>query len=361
MQSFCISKHSYKLHYNLLIHICHILPHIMIILIMEFSTPLGIERRCRPFWEDSIRLVERVWFAECIFALQNLILKMCFFFIFCRTELDIESKRWRVRADVLNDIAMGIEIFVLPMFLQHATFILCATTTMKAIVGVAGGATRAALTQHHAIRGNLADVASKDSAQETCVNLIASFVGLFMLTAIKSQRWEHIYIYNHSAIDLWIFHFWLQCSLYMLLHSDLPPYICQYTCCESGLFAPFQWVSLFDCLGRVPAQWPHDVRGRGEQCWTGYAWPNHIVADENLYGLVGASSHWSISFGQRNWMHHCQLWIDPREISDCRTRSLHGYLFTFGCPATRYFEIIFLCTDLSARSQSIERSLLGGA
>lgn len=110
------------------------------------------------------------------------------FFSLCRTELDIESKRWRVRADVLNDIAMGIEIFVLPMFLQHATFILCATTTMKAIVGVAGGATRAALTQHHAIRGNLADVASKDSAQETCVNLIASFVGLFMLTAIKSQR-----------------------------------------------------------------------------------------------------------------------------------------------------------------------------
>lgn len=122
-----------------------------------------------------------------------------------RTELDIDSKKWRIRADVLNDLAMGIEIFVLPQFLDQATYILCGTTTMKAIVGVTGtrksmpflffiltvsfpgGATRSALTQHHAIRGNMADVSSKDSAQETFVNLVASFLGLFLLTAVKTQ------------------------------------------------------------------------------------------------------------------------------------------------------------------------------
>lgn len=83
---------------------------------------------------------------------------------------------------------MGIEIFVLPRFKNISTIILCLTTCMKAIVGVAGGATRAALTQHHAIRSNLADVSSKDSAQETCVNLVASFFGLFLLTIIQSQK-----------------------------------------------------------------------------------------------------------------------------------------------------------------------------
>lgn len=101
--------------------------------------------------------------------------------------MDIDSKKWRIRADVFNDIAMGIEIFALPYFPNLAIYILCATTTLKGIVGVTGGATRSALTQHHAIRGNLADVSSKDAAQETFVNLIASFVGLFLLTAIKSQ------------------------------------------------------------------------------------------------------------------------------------------------------------------------------
>lgn len=103
------------------------------------------------------------------------------------TELDFDSKKWRIRADVLNDIAMGIELFLLPKFPLYSTFILCGTSTMKAIVGVTGGATRSALTQHHALRGNLADVSSKDSAQETFVNLIASFVGLFLLTGIKNQ------------------------------------------------------------------------------------------------------------------------------------------------------------------------------
>jgi hypothetical protein len=103
--------------------------------------------------------------------------------------LDIDSKKWRLRADLLNDLAMTVEVFLLPFYPQYSTFILCGTSTMKALVGVTGGATRSALTQHHAIRGNLADVSSKDSAQETCVNLIASFVGLFLLTGIKSQMY----------------------------------------------------------------------------------------------------------------------------------------------------------------------------
>lgn len=104
-----------------------------------------------------------------------------------RSQLDIDSKKWRIRADVLNDIAMAVEILVLPQYLPYSTYILCATTAVKAIVGVAGGATRSALTQHHAVRGNLADVSSKDNSQETAVNLLASFVGLYLLTSIENR------------------------------------------------------------------------------------------------------------------------------------------------------------------------------
>ncbi|XP_055920908.1 RUS family member 1 [Eupeodes corollae] len=103
------------------------------------------------------------------------------------SQLDVDSKKWRLRADFINDVAMGVEIYILPKYPLYSTYILCSTTVLKAIVGVAGGATRAALTQHHAVRGNLADVASKDSSQETCVNLIASFCGLYLLTVIKNQ------------------------------------------------------------------------------------------------------------------------------------------------------------------------------
>ncbi|KAG6461327.1 hypothetical protein O3G_MSEX012557 [Manduca sexta] len=97
------------------------------------------------------------------------------------TYLDAYSKKWRLCADFLNDIAMCIEL-TLPLFRNHTTAILCTSTVLKAIVGVAGGATRAAMTQHHALRGNLADVSAKDSAQETAVNLIASFTALFIIS-----------------------------------------------------------------------------------------------------------------------------------------------------------------------------------
>lgn len=104
------------------------------------------------------------------------------------SELDVNSKKWRLRADILNDLAMTIEVFALPYYPELSMAILCATSTFKAVVGVCGGATRAALTLHHARRNNLADVASKDSAQETCVNLVASFVGLFLLTGVQNSQ-----------------------------------------------------------------------------------------------------------------------------------------------------------------------------
>lgn len=81
--------------------------------------------------------------------------------LYCRNDLDVDSKKWRLRADILNDLAMTTELFLLPYYTKYSIYILCLTTMMKAIVGVAGGATRAALTLHHAIRNNLADVSAK--------------------------------------------------------------------------------------------------------------------------------------------------------------------------------------------------------
>lgn len=69
----------------------------------------------------------------------------CFSFI--RTDLDGQCKKWRLFADILNDLAMGLEL-LLPYFSSYSLGILCISTAMKSIVGVAGGATRAALTQH---------------------------------------------------------------------------------------------------------------------------------------------------------------------------------------------------------------------
>ena len=75
----------------------------------------------------------------------------------------------RLVADILNDVALCLELLagLIPgLFVA----IICVASLTKAIVGVAGGATRAALVQHQAKRDNMADVSAKDGSQACYVN-----------------------------------------------------------------------------------------------------------------------------------------------------------------------------------------------
>ncbi len=54
-------------------------------------------------------------------------------------------------------------------------------------MGVAGGATRAAITQHQAKRNNISDVAAKDKSQETLVNLLAMAANLTILPLVGND------------------------------------------------------------------------------------------------------------------------------------------------------------------------------
>lgn len=102
------------------------------------------------------------------------------------SKLDSEAKKWRLFADVLNDIAMFIEILA-PYFPAWFTLIVCTAGIFKSIVGVAGGATRAALTVHQARRDNMADISAKDGSQETLVNLAGLLVSLVLIPLVTDN------------------------------------------------------------------------------------------------------------------------------------------------------------------------------
>ena len=74
-----------------------------------------------------------------------------------RTALDADCKQWSLFADLLNDCALTLELcapYAISMIgasNQEVTALLCVSGIAKSIVGVAGGATRAALTQHQVI------------------------------------------------------------------------------------------------------------------------------------------------------------------------------------------------------------------
>eukprot|EP00051_Salpingoeca_urceolata_P022488 m.368408 g.368408 ORF g.368408 m.368408 type:complete len:442 (-) comp19977_c1_seq9:49-1374(-) len=103
------------------------------------------------------------------------------------TDLDNNSKQWRLVADVLNDVAIFVELLS-PAFPSYFVLLVCFSSLARAIVGVAGGATRAALTQHQARANNTGDVSAKDGSQETVVNLCALLTGLVVTPLVAGNQ-----------------------------------------------------------------------------------------------------------------------------------------------------------------------------
>eukprot|EP00727_Mastigamoeba_balamuthi_P009608 m51a1_g527 hypothetical protein (409) ;mRNA; r:363477-364916 len=103
------------------------------------------------------------------------------------TSLDRDAKVWRLVADALNDLAMLVELLApcAPAWLFLPA--LCLASVMRAIVGIAGGATRDAMRAHQALEGNMADVSAKDGSQETAVNILGMLLGLAVLGAVGSS------------------------------------------------------------------------------------------------------------------------------------------------------------------------------
>ena len=63
------------------------------------------------------------------------------------SKLDSDCKKWRLFADLMNDISIFIDLLS-PYFSNYFLYMQCLSGVMKSLVGTAGGATRAALTQH---------------------------------------------------------------------------------------------------------------------------------------------------------------------------------------------------------------------
>ncbi|XP_024534009.1 protein root UVB sensitive 3 [Selaginella moellendorffii] len=123
------------------------------------------------------------------------------FTLYQGSNLDNRAKQWRLAADFMNDIGMLMDL-VSPLFPRAFMFFLCLGSAARAVTGVAGGATRAALTQHFARKQNAADVSAKEGSQETAATLVGMIVGMFLarLTA------NNIFLMWTSFMSLTAFH-----------------------------------------------------------------------------------------------------------------------------------------------------------
>jgi len=102
------------------------------------------------------------------------------------TSLEPECKRYRFLADVMNDSAMILDCLspALPKTLRIIA--LCTSGTLRALCGVAAGASKASLSVHFAKWGTVAELNAKDSSQETVIGLMGMLAGSLVVSRITS-------------------------------------------------------------------------------------------------------------------------------------------------------------------------------
>lgn len=116
-------------------------------------------------------------------------------------KFDLNVKRWRLFADVINDVGLTLDM-VAPYFPTLVTEVLCVSSICKTMCGVAAGATRSSLMTHFAKRDNMADCSAKEGSQETAVKLFGLLFGMYFANAVNSSK-ETIWV---AFIALTIIH-----------------------------------------------------------------------------------------------------------------------------------------------------------
>ncbi|KAH7489099.1 hypothetical protein KRP22_012296 [Phytophthora ramorum] len=108
------------------------------------------------------------------------------FAYFVGPKFDVNVKRWRLFADVINDVGLTLDM-VAPYFPTLVTEVLCVSSVCKTMCGVAAGATRSSLMTHFAKRDNMADCAAKEGSQETAVKLFGLVFGMYFANAVNAS------------------------------------------------------------------------------------------------------------------------------------------------------------------------------
>jgi len=113
------------------------------------------------------------------------------FSYFASKHFDSHVKEFRLFADIVNDVGLTLDMLA-PVFPRR--YLLCVTsaaTLCKVMCGMAAGATKASITAHFALRGNMADLNAKESTQETLVTLIGMVLGITMAKYLHHLDQSH--------------------------------------------------------------------------------------------------------------------------------------------------------------------------
>ncbi|KAG5942904.1 hypothetical protein E4U53_007141 [Claviceps sorghi] len=102
--------------------------------------------------------------------------------------IEPDAKRYRFLADIFNDTAFFLELSSPHLAPSGKVVTLAVGEALRALCGVAAGASKAALSVHFAKHDNLAELNAKEASQETAVGLVGLLVGTLVVKVVEEPR-----------------------------------------------------------------------------------------------------------------------------------------------------------------------------
>ena len=102
--------------------------------------------------------------------------------------IEPECKSYRFLADLFNDSAFFLDLVSPVLEGVSKVVVLSTAEALRALCGVAAGASKAALSSHFATQDNLAELNAKEASQETAIGLIGLLVGTIVVKLIEDRR-----------------------------------------------------------------------------------------------------------------------------------------------------------------------------
>ena len=103
------------------------------------------------------------------------------------TAIEPECKFYRFLADILNDSAQMLDLLTpaLPYFPKLSVMV--SSSILRALCGVSANASKASLSAHFALNGNLAELNAKEASQETVVSLLGMLTGTLVVRLVHDK------------------------------------------------------------------------------------------------------------------------------------------------------------------------------
>ncbi|KAI1375975.1 vitamin B6 photo-protection and homoeostasis-domain-containing protein [Hypoxylon crocopeplum] len=117
--------------------------------------------------------------------------------------IEPECKYYRFIADIVNDVALFLDIMSPALSTYPKIMALCGAGVLRALCGVSGGSAKASLSAHFAKNGNLAELNAKDNSQETVISLLGLLAGSILVQFVHSKEAVMAWMIVLVGLHLW--------------------------------------------------------------------------------------------------------------------------------------------------------------